>query len=123
MPLTDSEADYRKLMRRAYKLIQGTWGYCNLEYEELTLTSNDLKQAAVVQPVVINNLLVGGPPFPVFLAGFQQSWAHVARGYACFKDEDDALQFRLMIGAKAIRIHMWPAKRLFTIHELVEDES
>lgn len=107
MPMTDSEADYRKLTRRAYKLISGTWGYSSLEYEELKTGKDD-----PVGPIVIGN------PGIVFISDF----GVVSRGYACFKDEDDALQFRLMNGAKAIRVHMWPAKRLFTIHEMVEDE-
>ena len=116
LPLDHSEADYRKLMRRAYKLISGTWGYTTLEYEELTpspLAGKWPPHVAQTPVFGANNLI------PIFGAMLMPQWVHVARAYVCFKDEDDALQFNLMSGAKAMRAHMWPSNRFFTIHEVV----
>ncbi len=41
----------------------------------------------------------------------------VSRSYWCFRDEEDALQFRLMIGNNTTRVYLWPEK-FFTIHEI-----
>lgn len=117
--MVESEENYRKLMRRAYKLIHGTWGYSNLEYEETMVKIDYTPQHHVIKnaPNINGNNLM-----QIFVASFNTDSNYVARGYICFKEESDALQFRLMVGATAIRVHMWPNKRLFTIHELVEDE-
>lgn len=41
--------------------------------------------------------------------------------YFCFKEEADALQFRLMLDCPSSRVFIWPEKVSFTIHEYVED--
>ena len=45
------------------------------------------------------------------------------RGYFIFKDEMDALQFRLSCDITNVRLLMWPSKLKFTIHEFVEDST
>ena len=95
-----SEADYRKVNRNAYKLIQGTWGYSTLRLE---LTNDPL------------DIQSNGMSY--------QDWIYRRRAYLCFKDEMDALQFRLTIEARAIQVVMWPKNTVFTIHEIVETNA
>ena len=92
-----AEAEYRKIIRAAYKLIHGTWGYSAL-HSELTNESLDSQSNGISY----------------------QDWVYSFRAYFCFKDEMDALQFRLTIEARAIQVVMWPKNTLFTIHEIVE---
>lgn len=114
--MEQAEADYRKITRRAYRLIQGTWGHSKLEYEQVKTKDND----STVQPPLqaqfngINQQILA----PLFISYF----THVLRGYICFENELDALQFRLSIEPKSIQVKMWPA-RWFTIHELVETDE
>jgi hypothetical protein len=89
----NAELEFGKLTRKIYKLIHGTYGHTKLLYEE---DKGD--------PFSLNSLFVYNP---------------VRRSYWCFKDEQDALQFRLMVGNSATRVHMWP-ECLFTIHEIIE---
>jgi len=98
---------FQKLTRKVYKLIQGTWGYCKPE-PEYKFPPEDERRVAITTP---------GLFAPIF--GMES----IYRSYWVFKDEIDALQFRLMIGEKSSHVYMWP-KRYFTIHEVVEtDES
>ncbi len=83
--------DWTTITRRAYRVITGTWGHSTLEHEVL----GDMKTTDLI------------------------SHSLVQRGYMCFADELDVLQFRLSVSSKAYRVHMWP-ERLFTIHEMVE---
>jgi len=107
-PVFDAEADYGRTIRNAYKLISGTWGYSNLEHE-LTQIKNEAP--------VVSGMFNG-----VNITSFDNSWGHIPRGYLCFKDELDVLQFRLSIDTRAIQVKMWP-KRWFTIHEVVETDE
>ena len=49
-------------------------------------------------------------------------YKYMCRSYWCFKDEMDALQFKLITEGNAVRVYMWP-KKLFTIHEVVEADE
>jgi hypothetical protein len=113
------DAEYRKLTRTAYKLLQGTWGWSPLGHEHIQVKNDH------------GHLY---PPGPRHFDGMSQTkmldslfnpdWQIVRRGYVCFKDELDLLQFRLTIDTKSIRVVMWPENTEFTIHEVVEpDES
>jgi len=114
----EAMTDYRKLTRQAYKLLKGTWGYCQLEYEQVKI-KDEFKHPAPPGP---NHFAVMIPP-GIGVSSFDSDYQRVARGYICFADELDALQFRLSISANAIQVLMWP-ERWFTIHEIVEaDES
>ena len=111
-------ADYRKLTRQAYKLLKGTWGYCQLEYEQVKI-KDESKHPVPPSP----NPFAGMNHQQIIANLFESDYQSVSRGYICFADELDALQFRLSISANAIRVFMWPERR-FTIHEMVEtDES
>jgi hypothetical protein len=93
-PLPKSFTDLRS---RAYRLIQGTWGFSHPSVEFL-------KDATESDPI---------------FALFRKS---VFRSYWCFKNDIDALQFRLMVGNNARQVHIWPEK-WFTIHEVVESNE
>ena len=96
--MEDAQASYRKTMRNAYRLFSSTWGYSTLEYEG----------AHMDDTITLNGL-------PTF------SFITYIRGYACFSDELDALQFRLSLPNNAIQVRMWPKNRLFTIHEFLKE--
>jgi len=108
VPRFDAESDYRKVIHNAYRLIGGTWGYSNLEYE-----MTQIKSEAPVVSGIFNG---------VNITSLDNSWEHLPRCYFCFKDELDALQFRLSISTRAIQVRIWP-ERWFTIHEVVETDE
>jgi hypothetical protein len=92
--------EFGRLHRRAYKLIEGTWGYSKVNAEEIRAFNMD-------------DLFNADDPHTRY------------RGYLCFSDEEDALYFRLSISDKAQRVMLWPGDITFTIHEVIEetDES
>ena len=108
--LTGAIDNYRKIIKNTYNLIKGTWGYSTLEDESVEI--KDANESVLTSyKVSMNNQTLG--------AFWGVSSFMVKRGYICFKDEIDAMQFRLMIDANAIRVNMWPVK-WFTIHEYIE---
>lgn len=109
---SDVEKRYRTLCRRAYKEIKGTWGYSNLEYEQQRGPS----PSSVVQTVP------GFNGANLVIQHLFDDYNFVQRGYFVFKDEMDALQFRLSIDTSSLSVKIWP-ERWFTIHELIEDEE
>lgn len=112
-------AEYRKLTRSAYRLLKGTWGYSQLEYEQWQ-ASNKNNHPAPLCPGHFAGMNQG----QIVSSLFDSDWVSILRGYICFADELDALQFRLSLSAKAIQVVLWPKNILFTIHEVVEvDES
>jgi len=115
--LEDAEKDYRKLTRRAYRLIGGTWGYCPLELE-IVKVKDEFNHPAPPGP----GHFTGMPPGMQIASLFDPDYQQRIRGYLCFKDELDALQFRLTISTAAIQVLMWP-ERWFTIHEVVETDE
>lgn len=112
IPDSDAQASYRKLTRRTYKEIQGTWGYSPLEYEQ----THARQEPQIVTTAGFNGANVNLIIQSLFDNGF------VLRGYFCFKDEMDALQFRLSIDTTSRQVKMWP-ERWFTIHELEETDE
>ena len=108
----DAVMSHRKIMRNAYKLMQGTWGYSNLDYEQISTVG---EQAA---PMVWTPAAGGGPP----LVSYNPGYSFALRAYVVFKDEMDALQFRLSIDNNSRQVKMWP-ERWFTIHEVVETDE
>jgi hypothetical protein len=116
--MEQAESDYRKLTRRAYRLIKGTWGYCPLE-PELVKVKDEFNHPTPPGP----SHFAGMAPGVMIASLFDSDYQHRTRGYLCFADELDALQFRLAISTTARQVFMWP-ERWFTIHEVVEtDES
>jgi hypothetical protein len=108
--------DFRKLCRKAYRLIDGTWGHSKLDYEQS-------KKADAGPSVPLHIMSPAGHQVVNINALFQNDIEFVPRAYFCFKDELDVLQFRLTVEARAIQVKMWP-EQYFTIHEVVEtDES
>lgn len=90
---------FNKIKKQSYKLIKGTWGFAQAELEQ------------IANPNAPSHTFVG--------------WygSHIGlRSYWCFKDEIDALQFRLMVGNDAKQVFMWP-DRFFTVHEYLEDNE
>jgi hypothetical protein len=112
------EADYRKVTRNAYRLIRGTWGYSPLEHEVIQI-KNDHGHTAPPGASHFN----GMSQQQILATLFDPDWQSVRRGYLCFKDEMDALQFRLTIDARAIQVVMWPNNITFTIHEITETDE
>lgn len=90
---TPGELDYSNIVKKTRSTIQGTWGYSPLKFE--------------VSSELLNNTGFAMPPL---------------RGYFCFKDEIDALQFRLTVSAESVRVFMWP-RRKFTIYEVTNNTS
>lgn len=111
-------SEYRKVTRKAYRLITGTWGYCHLE-PELVKVKDEFNHPTPPGPSYFSGLAPG----VVIASLFDPDYQHRIRGYLCFADELDALQFRLTVSETAVHVLMWP-ERWFTIHEVVEtDES
>jgi hypothetical protein len=110
-------ASFKKLLKDARNTFSTTWGFCYPEHE-MVKVKNDFGQQHPPGSVQHNH----GVPLHVQVASlFNPDWNFVARSYWCFKDELDALQFRLMAG-KTLKMRMWPS-RMFTIYEITEDES
>lgn len=99
---------FQKLTRKVYRLIKGTWGYCKPE-PEYKFPEKDEKKSPTLP-------LLSGKFIPI------HNMDSIYRSYWVFKDEIDALQFRLMIGEKSDHVYMWP-KRYFTIHEVIETDE
>lgn len=112
------EFEWNQLMRRAYKVITGTWGHTSIEFETFQKSNKHNHPAPPG-----SGHFVGMSPTAVIGSLFESDWVSEPRAYVCFKHEMDALQFRLTIDTKAIRVNMWPSDRLFRIHEVVGDES
>lgn len=107
--------EFRKICRRAYKCIGGTWGHSKLEYENVSTGGEPPPPLHVIGPNGIAQVNIAA----LFNTGMEM----IPRAYFCFKDELDVLQFKLSVDARAIQVKMWP-ERWFTIHEVVEtDES
>jgi len=109
--------DYRRVYRQAYRLLKGTWGYCQLE-AELVKVKDEFNHPTPPGP----SHFAGMAPNVVIASLFDPDYQHRIRGYLCFADELDALQFRLSIATNARQVHMWP-ERWFTIHEVVETDE
>lgn len=112
-----ADAQYRAIIRRTYKISEDTWGYSDLVIEEVKV-KDEHKQQAPPGPAHFN----GMSPQNILGALFSPDWIMMARGYICFKDEADALQFRLSVDTSSMRVFMWPAKE-FTIHEFVNSDE
>jgi len=100
-------ASFTKLTSRTRKLIHGTWGFSSFEYEKVRAGKDD-NANAIAQGTLI-------------ASRFGPDYQQICRSYWCFKDEEDALLFRLMLDKAAMQVQLWPA-RLFTIYELVEEK-
>ncbi len=92
--------EFRKILKLAKELIHGTWGYSNAEYEEL-VDKSDVRHGGL--SIIVHK--------------------YECRSYWVFKDNIDALQFRLTVGDKATHVHMWPTKIKFTITEYTNDDN
>jgi hypothetical protein len=115
---TQTDAAYRNLLRRTYKSIQGTWGHSALLFE--TLPTSKENQPPLIPPASAQTTLTPSLINTIYASIFSSDMYSVKRGYFCFKDELDALQFRLSIDVTAVQVIMWPKETLFTIHEVVE---
>jgi hypothetical protein len=109
-----AEEKYRAIIRRTYKITEDTWGYSNLIYEQVKVKDEYKHQSPPGSPGYFNGI----SPQNIIGAIFSPDWVQVPRGYICFKDEADALQFRLSVDTSSIQVYMWP-ETLFTIHEFV----
>lgn len=90
------ESNYKKITRQAYRTINGTWGYSGLQYETLRETKYSHDS--------IESLF--------------EDCGSCMRGYICFADEMDLLQFKLMATTSMTQVFMWPV-RTFLIHEVI----
>lgn len=112
------EAKHGELRRRTHRLIKGTWGHSPISTETVQV-KNDHGHSAPPGP----GHYAGMAPGMVIVSLFDPDYSLEKRGYFCFKDEIDALQFKLSLDSNAIHVHMWPSELQFIIHEVVEDES
>ena len=110
-PAEAANAEYRKITRSAYRLIKGTWGYSALDFENWQIEPKEPLAPSIAQS-----------PAQILSSLFNTDYVSVLRGYVCFKDEMNALQFRLSISTKAVQVKMWPKKE-FTIHEVIETDE
>ena len=117
-PDLEIEAEYRKVTRSAYKLIRGTWGYSPLEHETVQVKNDHGHQ----HPPGVTQFN-GMSQQQILSTIFNPDWHIIRRAYLCFKDEADALQFRLSISTKAIQVKIWPKNVTFTIHEITESDE
>lgn len=115
-PIDVAGAEYRKIIRSAYKLLRGTWGYCQLEMETWRIGENSSP------PTPHHNPMAGMSHAQILASLFDTDYVSSLRGYVCFADEMDALQFRLSISTKAQQVFIWPKKE-FTIHEVIETDE
>ena len=106
---SDVEAEYRKMTRATYRQIKGTWGHSMLQSELIKMTYEDLEHNG------LNTSLAA------LAAILSDNTRHVKRGYFCFSDELDVLQFKLTNGVPIIKLEMWPSNILYTIHEFTND--
>lgn len=90
----DGMKPFIKLKNRCFKTFINTWGFSSPEYEQSCKEDDILNLNWFITSL---------------------------RSYWCFKDEQDALQFRLMTDNSAIRVHMWPKNIKFMIYEYVDD--
>lgn len=118
MPEHQVEARHGELRRRTHRLIKGTWGYSPIVGETVQ-TKNDHNHPAPPGP----GHYAGMAPGMVIGSLFNSDFTIEKRGYFCFDDEMDALQFRLSLDSNAIHVHMWPSELFFIIHEIIQDES
>ena len=95
---------YRTLVKQIRNSIHGTWGYSKQIMEQTPVDS--------AANISFNNV------FGTMATSYSKS---IICSYWCFKDEMDALQFRLTIGNNARQVLMWPDRIRFTIYELIED--
>jgi len=112
--ITETAAHYKysSITRQTYKLIKGTWGHSRLEMESVKRTADAPPQASMNS----NHRLIS------LAALFGDSDIEIRyRGYFCFTDEMDVLQFRLTIDETARDVKMWPTHVRFTIHEFLEE--
>jgi|SRR5271165_679183 len=93
---------FTDLRSRAYKLIQGTWGFSKPNFE-MIVDPQDFSIATIA-------VLFSSP-------------VSVMRSYWYIQNEIDALQFRLMVSEKAIQVRVWPETVRFTIHEVIESNE
>lgn len=105
----NAPSEHIKITRSTYRLIKGTWGAGNLTEEVIQ------GEIDKISPQPNNN---GWLIASIFNSNWRTEWC----AYFCFKDEIDALQFRLGIPEGAKHVKMWP-KQLFTIHEVIDDAS
>lgn len=102
----ESIESYRKIIRKTYELIEGTWGYSKLVYEYYDDTNISLSNVNGIYQQISQHYI-----------------KHLQHGYICFKDEMDALQFRLSIDTTVIRVFMWPKNLKFTIHVVTDSDA
>jgi hypothetical protein len=89
-------ADFSKILKSARSNITGSWGHSYPEQE--TLWSHIQDRSPGMYPTL----------------------EFRTRSYWVFRDEIDALQFRLSV-KESIHVHMWPSRTKFTVY-IVTDE-
>lgn len=111
------QRDWTALMRKTYKLVTSTWGHSTLEYEQTRVrVKNETTPPVWLSPQHVAPKQVWTPSISSIL---DSEYEYFLRGYVCFQDELDALQFRLALSATAVQVKMWPSGRYFRIHEVL----
>jgi hypothetical protein len=99
--------EFRKILKIAKTCTTNTWGYSSPEIEHVTIPEES-------RPVQIIP-----PSAQQYTLNFSTEQM-IYRSYWVFKDEMDALQFRLTVGETARHVYMWPTNVKFTIQEYTE---
>lgn len=105
---------YKSVIKRTYKLVSDTWGYSRLTFE-------DVKDRHRPQPPP--SQLIGLFNGLTQIVPTVEYYTNTLRGYVCFKDEADALQFRLSVDTQSMQVLMWPSGVSFTIHEYIKENE
>ncbi len=99
-------ADFRAILRRCRDTFTvAQWGYTDPAHEYVMEKPDD----ALPATTGVNKL-------NALLLAFGGYTKTVFRSYWAFKDEVDALQFRLLVGERAKHVHMWSAQLRFTMY-------
>lgn len=96
-------AEWRLLVRQTYKAMTGTWGHTGVKLEFYRIKKEGVDYSDPLSAI------------------FGEDYFSEYRGYFCFRDELDVLQFRLMSGAGALNLEMWPSDLKFQFHEFIDE--
>lgn len=88
-------AEFSKTRKRLYNVTGNTWGHSKIYSENIREFSFDKMNEACVE----------------------------YRGYICFSNELDVLQFLLGAKDNVQRVSVWPDRVTFTIHEVLPDNE
>lgn len=97
--------EFRRVLKNARISAGDTWGYSNPGGEHISLTQEEFNRKQFPTSPYVNVHTLSN---------------YLFFSYWFFKDDQDALQFRLITGNTAKQVFIWPSSRTFTITEFIE---